>query len=106
MLYGSRATLASWLAPIGIAFAGIVSAAFAFAPVLAPLLQAPAVLAVDRAGWQFSRLLPGGFWASFLWGVSDLHGTVGILVLATGCAVLWMHAGRPDAVMRLVASVP
>jgi undecaprenyl-diphosphatase len=95
-----------WLVTIGASFAAVLGAAYLFSSPLQSLLSSEAVKGIDRAAWQLgqSQLSPA-LWTA-IQAVSDVHGTVGILVLTAACAWGWRRYGHLDACVRLLVAVP
>lgn len=95
-----------WLAIVGACFVAMLGSACLLATPLQALLHSEAVRGVDRAAWEYAGTMSSPAWVAAMVLVSDLHGTVGILVLAAACAWAWRHFGHPDACVRLLVAVP
>lgn len=84
----------------------ILLAAHLLASPLLSLLDSDGVLRLDRAAWEYARSHSSPAALALMRVVSDIHGTVGILVLTAIGAWGWQRCGHVDACARLLLAVP
>ncbi|MFL6700046.1 MAG: phosphatase PAP2 family protein [Vitreoscilla sp.] len=95
-----------WLCVVVATFVTLVVCAHVLSPALARWLCADAVVAGDRAAWEYGRAHSGPTVLAMMRSVSDMHGSVGILLLTAAAAWAWRLHGRLDACVRLLFAVP
>lgn len=95
-----------WLSIVGVTFVALVVCAHVLSPALAQWLSADAVVASDRAAWEYGRIHSSSTVLAMMTYVSAMHGSVGILVLTAAGAWAWWRCGRLDACVRLLFAVP
>ena len=95
-----------WFCIAAAAFLAIVVAAHLFASPLRDLLDSSRVVRLDRAAWEYASSHSSSTALALMSLVSDLHGTVGILVLTATAAWGWQRCGHLDACVRLLLAVP
>ena len=95
-----------WFLIAGATFVAVVLAAHLLASPVFNLLNSDAVMRFDRAAWDYGRRHSSSTSLALMMLVSDMHGTVGILVLTAIAAWEWQRHGHLDACVRLLLAVP
>ena len=97
---------AKWLAIMTTTFVAMLAAAVSLAEPIRELLASPAVVRSDLASWNVATAHAEPILLLAMRLVTDVHGTVGILVLTAASAWAWRHVGRLEACVRLLFAVP